>query len=95
MKLWRLKKARLKNPKRSKKIMEKLDINKLAQLNEATWIKLGNLAAELLPFEKAINCYEMALRSTPFSVEALNGLATCYRNHEMYGQAVEVYQRYS
>ncbi len=64
------------------------------QLNEATWIKFGALASELLPFEKAIHCYEMALRSSPLSTDALNGLATCYRNHELYGQAAEVYQRY-
>lgn len=74
--------------------MAKIEINKLIQLNEVTWIKLGNLATQLLPFEKAVNCYEMALRCSPFSTEALNGLATCYRNHELYGQAADIYQRY-
>ena len=73
--------------------MSKTELTKLIQLNESTWIKLGNLASELLPFEKTVNCYEMALRNSPFSTDALNGLATCYRNHELYGQAADIYQR--
>ena len=65
----------------------------MAHMNETIWIKLGKLSSDLLPFEKAVNCYERALRFAPYSIEALNGLATTYRNQELYGQAAEVYQR--
>ena len=67
---------------------------KLAAANEATWIKLGSLCNDLLSFEKTVNCYEMALRINPFSTDAMNGLATTYRNHELYSQAADVYQRF-
>ena len=67
----------------------------LSTLNESTWIHIGKLSESLLllPIEKSLTAFESALRIHPFSKEALMGLAGCYRNHELYPQAIEMYQR--
>ena len=73
--------------------MTKPLLQQLGALNESNWIRLGTLSESLLPLEKAIACYESALRIHPYSCEALSALAACYRSHELYPQASEVYQR--
>ncbi|CAO3702566.1 unnamed protein product [Rhizopus stolonifer] len=66
---------------------------KLAQVNEQTWSTMGNLAEMMTDYEKAMNCYESALRHNPYSVAALSQIASLYRGREQFGRAVEYFKR--
>ncbi|KAG0940526.1 hypothetical protein G6F60_005506 [Rhizopus arrhizus] len=66
---------------------------KLAQVNEQTWLTMGNLAEMMTDYEKAMNCYESALRHNPYSVVALSQIASLYRGREQFGRAVEYFKR--
>lgn len=37
-------------------------------------------------YEKAMNCYESALRHNPYSVAALSQIASLYRGREQFGR---------
>jgi hypothetical protein len=37
-------------------------------------------------YEKAMNCYESALRHNPYSVVALSQIASLYRGREQFGR---------
>ncbi|KAI8885159.1 TPR-like protein [Backusella circina FSU 941] len=66
---------------------------KLAQVNEQTWLTMGNLAEMMTDYEKAMNCYESALRHNPYSVVALSQIASLCRGREQFGRAVEYFKR--
>ncbi|CEI88757.1 Putative Transcriptional corepressor [Rhizopus microsporus] len=66
---------------------------KLAQVNEQTWLTMGNLAEMMTDYDKAMNCYESALRHNPYSVVALSQIASLCRGREQFGRAVEYFKR--
>ncbi|KAI7860614.1 hypothetical protein BDC45DRAFT_584025 [Circinella umbellata] len=66
---------------------------KLAAVNEQTWLSMGNLAEMMTDYDKATSCYESALRHNPFSVPALTQIASLCRGREQFGRAVEYFKR--
>ncbi|KAL0094606.1 hypothetical protein J3Q64DRAFT_1629680 [Phycomyces blakesleeanus] len=66
---------------------------KLALVNEQTWLTMGNLAEMMTDYDKAINCYESALRHNPYSVAALSQIASLCRGREQFGRAVDFFKR--
>lgn len=41
-------------------------------------------------YEKAMNCYESALRHNPYSVVALSQIASLYRGREQFGRVKNI-----
>ncbi|KAI8052687.1 hypothetical protein BDF21DRAFT_173334 [Thamnidium elegans] len=66
---------------------------KLAQVNEQTWLTMGNLAEMMTDYDKAMSCYESALRHNPYSVVALSQIASLCRGREQFGRAVDFFKR--
>ncbi|ORZ11911.1 hypothetical protein BCR42DRAFT_332193 [Absidia repens] len=66
---------------------------KLAAINEQTWLSMGNLAELMTDYEKAMNCYESALRHNPYSIVALTQIASLCRGREQFARAVEYFKR--
>ncbi|KAI7871531.1 hypothetical protein BDF14DRAFT_1762076 [Spinellus fusiger] len=66
---------------------------KLALVNEQTWLSMGNLAEMMTQYDKAISYYESALRHNPFSIVALSQIASLCRGREQFGKAVEYFKR--
>ncbi|KAI9300863.1 hypothetical protein BJ944DRAFT_170107 [Cunninghamella echinulata] len=66
---------------------------KLATINEQTWLTMGNLAEMMTDYEKAMNCYESALRHNPYSIIALTQIASLCRGREQFARAVEYFKR--
>ncbi|EPB84415.1 glucose repression mediator protein [Mucor circinelloides 1006PhL] len=66
---------------------------KLAQVNEQTWLTMGNLAEMMTDYDKAMSCYESALRHNPYSVVALSQIASLCRGREQFGRAVDYFKR--
>ncbi|KAI9099389.1 hypothetical protein DFS34DRAFT_69111 [Phlyctochytrium arcticum] len=66
---------------------------KLAQLNEGTWLQVGTLAESMNEPERAITAYEAALRHNPHSIQALTQAAALCRAREQYAKAVDYFQR--
>ncbi|KAI8091265.1 uncharacterized protein B0P05DRAFT_568665 [Gilbertella persicaria] len=66
---------------------------KLAQVNEQTWMTMGNLAEMMTDYDKAMNCYESALRHNPYSIAALSQIASLCRGREQFGRAVDYFKR--
>ncbi|ORX50118.1 TPR-like protein [Hesseltinella vesiculosa] len=68
-------------------------VQKLANINERTWLTMGNLAEMMTDYEKSMNCYEAALRHNPYSIEALTQIASLCRGREQFARAVEYFKR--
>ncbi|KAG0171746.1 glucose repression mediator protein [Apophysomyces sp. BC1034] len=68
-------------------------VQKLAALNEQTWLTMGNLAELVADYDKAMTCYESALRHNPYSVITLTQIASLCRGREQFGRAVENFKR--
>ncbi|KAK4516196.1 uncharacterized protein ATC70_011165 [Mucor velutinosus] len=68
-------------------------VQKLATVNEQTWITVGNLAEMMGDHDKAINSYESALRHNPYSIVALSQIASIYRAREQLERAVDYFKR--
>lgn len=68
-------------------------IQKLASENEKTWLTMGSLAEMMADYDKAMNCYESALRNSPYSIQALTAIASLYRGKEQFGRAIEYFKR--
>lgn len=66
---------------------------KLAAINEQTWLSMGNLAELMTDYDKATSCYESALRHNPYSVPALTQIASLCRGREQFGRAVDYFKR--
>ncbi|KAI8365640.1 hypothetical protein EDC96DRAFT_462923, partial [Choanephora cucurbitarum] len=67
--------------------------SKLAQINEQTWMTMGNLAELMTDYDKAISCYDAALKHNPYSIVALSQVASLCRGREQFGRAVEYFKR--
>ncbi|CEP17958.1 hypothetical protein [Parasitella parasitica] len=68
-------------------------VQKLASVNEQTWITFGNLAEMMGNHDKALSSYESALRHNPYSILALSQIASIYRAKEQFDRAVEYFKR--
>ncbi|KAI8994683.1 hypothetical protein BDB01DRAFT_773688 [Pilobolus umbonatus] len=66
---------------------------KLAAVNEQTWLTVGNLAELMSDYDKALSCYESALRHNPYSITALKQVASIYKNREQFLKAIDCYKR--
>ncbi|ORY97359.1 hypothetical protein BCR43DRAFT_438612 [Syncephalastrum racemosum] len=66
---------------------------KLAAVNEQTWLSMGNLAEMMADYDKATTCYESALRHNPYSINALTQIASLCRGREQFSRAVEFFKR--
>ncbi|CAO3630077.1 unnamed protein product [Mucor hiemalis] len=44
-------------------------------------------------YDKAMNCYESALRHCPYSIPALTSIASLFRGKEQFGRAIEYFKR--
>lgn len=53
----------------------------------------GNLAEMMTDYDKAMSCYESALRHNPYSVVALSQIASLCRGREQFGRAVDYFKR--
>ena len=58
-----------------------------------TYIDLGNLAELMTDYDKAISCYDAALKHNPYSIVALSQVASLCRGREQFGRAVEYFKR--
>eukprot|EP01117_Protostelium_nocturnum_P016220 TRINITY_DN636_c0_g1_i3.p1 TRINITY_DN636_c0_g1~~TRINITY_DN636_c0_g1_i3.p1 ORF type:complete len:611 (-),score=257.02 TRINITY_DN636_c0_g1_i3:590-2422(-) len=65
----------------------------LVTANEATWMRMGNLAESMHDPDKAIFSYENVLRHNPYNVKALTQIASICRLREQYPKAVDYFQR--
>ncbi|KAG1095721.1 hypothetical protein G6F42_018501 [Rhizopus arrhizus] len=63
---------------------------KLAQVNEQTWLTMAEMMTD---YDKAMSCYESALRHNPYSVVALSQIASLCRGREQFGRAVDYFKR--
>ncbi|KAI9482758.1 MAG: hypothetical protein EXX96DRAFT_555507 [Benjaminiella poitrasii] len=66
---------------------------KLASVNEQTWLTFGSLAELMADDDKAISCYESALRHNPYSIPALTQIASLYRAREQFERATDYFKR--
>ncbi|ORX86484.1 TPR-like protein, partial [Basidiobolus meristosporus CBS 931.73] len=66
---------------------------KLASINEHTWLQLGTLAELMLDHNRAISAYEASLRHNPRSVSALEHIASLYGVCEQFPKAVPYLQQ--
>lgn len=53
----------------------------------------GNLAEMMTDYDKAMSCYESALRHNPYSIVALSQIASLCRGREQFGRAVDYFKR--
>lgn len=53
----------------------------------------GNLAEMMTDYDKAMSCYESALRHNPYSVLALSQIASLCRGREQFARAVDYFKR--
>ncbi|KAI8387552.1 hypothetical protein BD560DRAFT_486388 [Blakeslea trispora] len=67
-------------------------VQKLASVNEQTWLTLGNLAEIMTDWEKAMNAYQSALRHNPYSIPALSHMASLCRGREQFDKAIEYFR---
>ena len=68
-------------------------LQKLAMMNESTWLRMGALAETTGNTEQALRCYHAALRQNPNSTKALSQAAGLHRAREENKEAAELYQR--
>jgi tetratricopeptide (TPR) repeat protein len=68
-------------------------VQKLNNANEGSWLQLGALWESLQDLDKAMFCFENALRHNPYNIKALTQVASICRMKEMYPKAVEYFQR--
>ncbi|CAG8440743.1 2155_t:CDS:10 [Ambispora leptoticha] len=68
-------------------------LQKLAQVNEQTWLQLGEVAEMMLDYDRAMNAYESALRQNAYSIQALGHIAALCRAREQFPRAVEYFNR--
>ncbi|KAI9592499.1 hypothetical protein BDF19DRAFT_425315 [Syncephalis fuscata] len=66
---------------------------RLAAINEQTWIQLGSIADQMQEFDRAISCFESALRHNPYSVPALTKIGVLCKSRNQFQRAVEYFQR--
>ncbi|RUP15234.1 hypothetical protein BC936DRAFT_139618 [Jimgerdemannia flammicorona] len=53
----------------------------------------GNLAELMMDFDRAMSCYESALRHNPYSIPALTQIASLFRIREQFARAVDYFKR--
>lgn len=68
-------------------------VQKLAAVNEQTWLSMGGLAELMTDYDRAASCYEQALRHNPYSVQALSQIASLCRGREQFSKAVDYFKR--
>ncbi|KAI8083296.1 uncharacterized protein B0P05DRAFT_595872 [Gilbertella persicaria] len=68
-------------------------LQKLAYINEQTWLKFGSLAELMNDHDKAISFYESALRHNLHSITALTQIASLFRAKEQFSKAVDYFKR--
>ncbi|RKP26306.1 hypothetical protein SYNPS1DRAFT_21908 [Syncephalis pseudoplumigaleata] len=66
---------------------------RLAAINEQTWIQLGTIADQMQEYDRAISCFESALRHNPYSVPALTKIGVLCKSRNQFQRAVEYFQR--
>jgi hypothetical protein len=66
---------------------------RLAAINEQTWIQLGAIADQMQDYDRAISCFESALRHNPYSVPALTKIGVLCKSRNQFQRAVEYFQR--
>ncbi|BFZ64416.1 glucose repression mediator protein [Saitoella coloradoensis] len=67
-------------------------LQKLASVNEQVWLQIGNVAELMNDLDRALTSYESALRQNPYSIPAMNHIATILREKQQYPRAVEYFQ---
>jgi hypothetical protein len=65
----------------------------IASNYEDIWIRMGVLAEQMQDYEKAMSCFESALRHNPYSISALTKIGTLCKNRNQFQHAVEYFQR--
>ncbi|KAI8615657.1 hypothetical protein BC830DRAFT_1168439 [Chytriomyces sp. MP71] len=66
---------------------------RLAQMNEETWVRIGSIADSLGDKDRALAAFDAALRHNPFSVPALTSASALCRQRELFPRAIELFQR--
>ena len=62
---------------------------KLDQLNESVWLRLGVLSESLMDLDKALYAYENVLRYNESNVKAIHRIVTIFRTQGRHPQAIE------
>eukprot|EP01121_Diplochlamys_sp_Union-15-3_P017855 TRINITY_DN6374_c0_g1_i1.p1 TRINITY_DN6374_c0_g1~~TRINITY_DN6374_c0_g1_i1.p1 ORF type:complete len:572 (+),score=104.28 TRINITY_DN6374_c0_g1_i1:99-1814(+) len=68
-------------------------LDKLSQVNEASWLQLGLMWESLSENKKAQICFENTLKHNPYNTTALTQAASLYRLQEQYEQAIQYFNR--
>src|SRR3989338_8224537 len=66
---------------------------KLNQLNESVWLRLGGLSESLKDLDRAIFAYENVLRYNESNVKALHQITAIYRTLNRHSQAIVYFLR--
>lgn len=67
-------------------------LQRLASVNEETWLLIGRLAEQMNEQERALSSYECALRHNPYSIPAMTQIAGILRANEQFQRAAEYFQ---
>ena len=71
----------------SQSILQKMQSN-----NADLWLAAGKLGETMGEYDRAITCFDAALKHSPYSIPVLSSIANIYRSKEMFGKAIEFYQ---
>lgn len=67
-------------------------LQRLATINEETWLHLGRLAEQMNEYERALTSYEYVLRHNPYSIPAMTQIGTILHANEQFQRAAEYFQ---
>ncbi|WFD29156.1 glucose repression mediator protein [Malassezia sp. CBS 17886] len=68
-------------------------LDKLRTANEHAWLSIGSAAEAMEDPNRALAAYDSALLHNPYSVAALNAMASVYRSMDHFDLAVECFER--
>ncbi|KAG2176381.1 hypothetical protein INT43_005615 [Umbelopsis isabellina] len=64
-------------------------VQRLAAVNEQTWLSMGTLAELMNDNDRAMKCFENALRHNQYSIPALSNIASLCRAREQFQKAID------
>ncbi|KAG5437521.1 hypothetical protein PCANB_000949 [Pneumocystis canis] len=67
-------------------------LQRLANINEETWLHIGRLAEQMGEYDRALSSYESALRHNPYNIPAMLQIAALLRANEQFSRAAEYFQ---
>ena len=65
----------------------------MTEKSATNWLKKGNDWHQKQDYDKAIECYENAIRLNPKDADAYNNMGNAYNNKQDYDKAIEYYEK--